>query len=1022
MKKFKLLDGNAVSVSPDRRGINWDLCVLCQNVKTECLQCPNNSTRNDRGAGYKSLEESIMQFNAIGELNATVRLNELDEGSGIAATLAAHNAQWHKSCRNLYNKTKLDRALKRNVTAKCNNSVEVNNNVVPEACSSGELEDVRHFTRSSNAGDCKMTVCCFICDESKGNLHAVTTFEVDSRVRSCAHALQDLTLIAKLSAGDLIALEAHYHAPCLVSLYKRAAAAAKKDVEFDDDLLVDKQSLAFAQLVAYIVDEQQNALTAPVFKLSDLAKKYQCPLKQMGVNVDSRVNTTKLKNRLLAHFPYMSAQAHGKEVLLMCSDDIGSAVSAACQFDKDMEAIQLVKAASILRRAMFKGSYKFSGNFTTDCQQNSVPQSLSAFVQMLLEGSNIDNDDMNYASAVSSISQLVIFNCVKHVRKPAQDIGSESVSYVRHNLSQETPLPLYISMMLHAETRKRDLIDKLFHLGLCVSYDRLQQVTANLANNITNHFDVTTGVYPLSLCKNVFTTAAVDNIDYNPGSATAVDSFHGTAISVVQHRTNREEGTMIGINNADFSICSRMVNPLPSSYTTVSPVGSVCKDVEVPDICYKPLVSDKDSFGKFQEQEYNWLSRVSAVVDENDQGKNADSTDCFWSTYHAQQSALLPLSDNSVMLPLFRDPSHSPAMICHALSVISSAVARVNPGQVPVVTFDQPLYALAKQIQWNWSNKFGEKQFVLILGGLHTEMAALKTVGDFLDGSGWTTALVNAGITSAGKADSMLHASHVTRTRYAHQVTASTLYILVHRAYDQHVHKQTLDLVPSPTFDEWSAKMCTLHPQFNYWFSVLQLELAVLMFVRSIRMSNFDMYIETLSNLVPWFFALNHHNYARWASVHLRDMCMLHELHPALHKEFTAGKFTVNKHQRPFSGIGLDLAHEQMNARVKGLGGAIGLTENPKALLRWMISGPEVSRVVCEFEQACGNASMYSNDSHHDQSESKQIAFSTHVSAMVSVMEEMGNPFADEGKELFAIDSHIICSSEVLVTSPMLPR
>ena len=55
-------------------------------------------------------------------------------------------------------------------------------------------------------------------------------------------------------------------------------------------------------------------------------------------------------------------------------------------------------------------------------------------------------------------------------------------------------------------------------------------------------------------------------------------------------------------------------------------------------------------------------------------------------------------------------------MICRALNIISSAVARVNPGLVPVVTLDQPLYALAKQIQWNLPNKFGEKQYVLILG------------------------------------------------------------------------------------------------------------------------------------------------------------------------------------------------------------------------------------------------------------------------------------------------------------------
>ena len=41
-----------------------------------------------------------------------------------------------------------------------------------------------------------------------------------------------------------------------------------------------------------------------------------------------------------------------------------------------------------------------------------------------------------------------------------------------------------------------------------------------------------------------------------------------------------------------------------------------------------------------------------------------------------------------------------------------------------------------------------------------------------------------------------------------------------------------------------------------------------------------------------------------------------------------------------------DQGHEQNNAQVKILGGAVGLTENPSAFLRWMVAGPELSRTV----------------------------------------------------------------------------
>lgn len=43
---------------------------------------------------------------------------------------------------------------------------------------------------------------------------------------------------------------------------------------------------------------------------------------------------------------------------------------------------------------------------------------------------------------------------------------------------------------------------------------------------------------------------------------------------------------------------------------------------------------------------------------------------------------------------------------------------------------DQPLFAMAKQMQWNFLDKYGEKQFITMFGGLHVEMAFLKPLGD----------------------------------------------------------------------------------------------------------------------------------------------------------------------------------------------------------------------------------------------------------------------------------------------------
>ena len=88
----------------------------------------------------------------------------------------------------------------------------------------------------------------------------------------------------------------------------------------------------------------------------------------------------------------------------------------------------------------------------------------------------------------------------------------------------------------------------------------------------------------------------------------------------------------------------------------------------------------------------------------------------------------------SSLMPLLRDKAHNVATIKHCLEKIKAAVSFLNPTQSPIVTVDQPLLALAKQIQWTWPNEF--EHFVFILGGSHIELTLLKLIGQILSNSG----------------------------------------------------------------------------------------------------------------------------------------------------------------------------------------------------------------------------------------------------------------------------------------------
>ena len=388
-----------------------------------------------------------------------------------------------------------------------------------------------------------------------------------------------------------------------------------------------------------------------------------------------------------------------------------------------------------------------------------------------------------------------------------------------------------------------------------------------------------------------------------------------------------------------------------------------------------------------------------------------------WAAFHCSLDGRDRPLDTSALLPLFPEEAKSTAMIRHSMDIVTKAIQYLNAGQVPVITCDQPLYAVAKQIQWYFVDTHGENRLVVVLGGLHIEMAALKAVGNWLNGSGWTSAIVQANVASAGKADAFLKASHMSRTRHAHQITACALFILMKRAYEQYLKSKEENNNQLQSFEDWRNRRITETPLFQYWSITLDFELSILLFVRSLREGNFDLYRDALTKLIPWFFALDHTNYARWHPVHIRDMMALPDKHPTVSEAFREGKFVVRKTHHGFSAIPIDQAHEQNNKCVKGDGGAIGLTENPMQLLRWMISGPEETRVIGEFETSLELVKRQQGEGpdyrHHQQVKSVQVTFRNQVRALCDVIEEMGNPFMETSEDVLVLDTRDIVDPRV---------
>ena len=121
-------------------------------------------------------------------------------------------------------------------------------------------------------------------------------------------------------------------------------------------------------------------------------------------------------------------------------------------------------------------------------------------------------------------------------------------------------------LLLFAKTRKHQLIDILHQYGICISYDRVIQISSQIGEALVDRYLEEGLVCPSVRRKGLLTTAAIDNIDHNPSSTTAKASFQSSSISIFQpifqHQINNNFGEQSEILHIAERQCTKKVPPL----------------------------------------------------------------------------------------------------------------------------------------------------------------------------------------------------------------------------------------------------------------------------------------------------------------------------------------------------------------------------------------------------------------------------------------------------------------------------
>ena len=537
-----------------------------------------------------------------------------------------------------------------------------------------------------------------MCEEANGVLHKVSTMNVDANLKDCANKTSNFLPHALLVTGptDAHAADYLYHSSCYTELRNAAAKVDRAAASASDTPNTPFDVMVTAQLVLYMSDSSQ------VFKLSQLQSLYKNKLIEPGRPCPI-LNPTRFKEHILKNLPAdWYAFTKGRDVFLGNSDTVGEVLrqSHHQSIDQD-EAMLLMKAAGMLRRHILTTQESFSGSFSDNCFTDTVPEPLLTFLKVPLQGSkaniespsemNVNDNVMHQRSKVACvIGQVIIYNTIKY------GSPSQSTVQIRHSRERETPLPLYVGIKLHNDTRLKHLIGTFHHLGLGVSYDRIREVKLSVARSVCRQIEADGVVVPTNMKTGVFTTGDFDNLDHKKTSNLSNDEFHDTAITLTNHLSSDNMGVSRIPAKIDPTNTSKP--KLPDHYVIVPPVNLSRADSFKPKIEDDNVVRPSHSRAPGSEiKETVWMNHVSQLLTKEELGNNDMAT---WSGYHSRMqdcSSLKPRAEIGI-LPLFPDKSTAPGLVKHVMLIVKQSIEFLNPGQTPVFGCDQPLFALAKQL------------------------------------------------------------------------------------------------------------------------------------------------------------------------------------------------------------------------------------------------------------------------------------------------------------------------------------
>ena len=167
--------------------------------------------------------------------------------------------------------------------------------------------------------------------------------------------------------------------------------------------------------------------------------------------------------------------------------------------------------------------FKHKSSLMDKKQDKDISPFLLSLTSMLVDGEI--NTEGKCSQAALTAAGLITYN-IRTIQRPR----ITNLDNRHHDNEKKTSINIFIGLKLYSTVRSRTLVDCLFQLGICISYDRILSITKSLYEALRTTFGHYKIFLPTNLKKGCFTVSAKDNIDKNATENLVQSQFHGTGI------------------------------------------------------------------------------------------------------------------------------------------------------------------------------------------------------------------------------------------------------------------------------------------------------------------------------------------------------------------------------------------------------------------------------------------------------------------------------------------------------------